>query len=165
MSFPLQHPLMLDDLKQNFQRISASMPPDNWGLEPPRFTLRREDSGLFDFQPLNNPKHRLERQPSFNTLRPSQTDERELLGPILEVENPSDGNDQHEERHGQRRIWCWKFPRTSRSTFHVNSGGGGTKISKSICRRLKDCILRLWPLRKRESWKKGSHSLVGPMMR
>ncbi|KAF2020606.1 hypothetical protein BU24DRAFT_3892 [Aaosphaeria arxii CBS 175.79] len=44
---PLQHPMMLDDLKHNFQSIAATLPPDGWEEPgPPSLYIHREDSGM-----------------------------------------------------------------------------------------------------------------------
>jgi hypothetical protein len=44
----LERPLMLNDIAANAQRLSVSLPPDNWDVEVPRRLLVRQASGVFD---------------------------------------------------------------------------------------------------------------------
>jgi len=45
MASPLRRPYMLHDLIQNAQRLSASLPPDDWSPKTSRPLLARHDSG------------------------------------------------------------------------------------------------------------------------
>jgi hypothetical protein len=44
----LPRPYMLSDIALHAQRISASLPPDDWGDETPAPRLERQPSGVFD---------------------------------------------------------------------------------------------------------------------
>lgn len=46
MDPPLKAPVMLVDIKENFQQLAASLPPDEWYPDPPRFYLQRQESGI-----------------------------------------------------------------------------------------------------------------------
>ena len=51
---PLTKPLMLSDLVANFQRLSSSLPPNDWGADPSIRQLQREDSGILNFCTVEN---------------------------------------------------------------------------------------------------------------
>jgi hypothetical protein len=44
----LAHPLMLNDFAAGMQRLSATLPPDDWDGEAPIPLLKRQASGFFE---------------------------------------------------------------------------------------------------------------------
>lgn len=43
-----EHPVLLEDLANNLQRLSASLPPDGWNPDAPGFYLHRQESGALE---------------------------------------------------------------------------------------------------------------------
>jgi hypothetical protein len=52
----LSPPHMLNDIAAQAQRISVSLPPDDWDAEPSRPRHERQPSGVFDIASYSTPK-------------------------------------------------------------------------------------------------------------
>ncbi|KAF1958370.1 hypothetical protein CC80DRAFT_29756 [Byssothecium circinans] len=163
-----QQRYMLDDLTQNCQRMSASLPPDDWDLELPPLRLERKPSGILVPSAPATPTIELTRPHSSadaNTSRPRNAgeEERGLLtyssqgkqsGDADErvVLNSSGGRGQSQSSGEKwwRRICCYPCRRRD-----GDASNQATASSKSTAERIKDTIKHISPLGKNSN---GEHN-------
>lgn len=142
---------MLDDLTENFQRLSVNLPPDGWDLDAPTVRVQRQASGVLDLRPIDgtaNEPNDASRSDD-NLARGGRDEEDGLLESVDQRGLNGEGNDDRGQRKSMlsflKRCVCHRH-RRSRSISSVASS-----MSASIYESFKTSLKSMWPFSKRNS--------------
>lgn len=138
---------MLDDLVSNFQRLSASLQPDDWDAgsvgETPTFYLRREESGIFELRALDKPGSTFE---GLNGIHKEQsraiTEKQGLLSEVVEEQDGKVERPELLEPPGKRASWKGIFSRRRCIVLNAKARLRGVSGSKPVLQHVKVRILR-----------------------
>lgn len=147
---PLQHPIMLTDLAHNFQRLSASLPPDGWEPDSAQRQIQRTASGVLNLRQSDREDEVLTRPVEVLT-RPGAED----------LPHDTDGLLAPEEQDNQRDVTNQDRSQEERGGLVARIVSLGcclpnchnkraTSDSKSVYERIKTSIMHPWPFHKPE---------------
>ncbi|KAF2712911.1 hypothetical protein K504DRAFT_124988 [Pleomassaria siparia CBS 279.74] len=140
----LAHPIMLEDLTDSFQRLSATLPPDDWASEIPALRLQRGGSGLLDLR-QNNYAGRDSSRPGIGDAL-HDTDGLLVTAARNSQRREADQNKLSEEH---RQSWVRIF--SCRCCFTHSPTKSTAPKPASLFQRIKSSVLYTWPFPGREA--------------
>jgi hypothetical protein len=156
MELTLQRPVLLEDLAQNFQRLSASLPPDDWDEEPQNVYLRRQKSGILSLQGETTITYGGGTEAEITHYRPTTatnepgTGHRESQRLLHTIEERGATGDTGRVE-GRPGLWTYLPSCLSRKRQSPASSLRHNNERVSPIERIRSWSRRMWPWRKREA--------------